>query len=383
MEARPELHPLLSPAPKVSKRVAKLNPYDPVCSREKIKQRPELTHFKLDWNESTIQPSPKVREALHHFLSNGSMLNWYPDMFYQPLYESLAEYTGSRISQLLVTSGSDSALELICQTYLNPEDNVVFPVPTYAHFLQFAELAGAEMRGVEPQNAFLPDLKEIEAQIDENTKILYLVNPNNPTGNVYPPTELLQLALRHPHVLLVCDEAYFEFSGVSCVKLVDSAPNMLVTRSFSKAFSLASMRIGYLVASEAVAQDLRRIFNPKSVNMMAMVAATAALDDLPYYRKYVRDVKRSAAMMERFCRREGIPCRSTFANWVLLEFDNAPDMARRLADVGLHVRDRSRQLPGIIRLSLGTPEQTAEILARIKRILDEKTAEIPHLPISP
>ena len=97
MEARPELHPLLSPAPQVSRQASNLKPYGPFYKREKIKQHPELEHFKLDWNESTVQPSPKVREALQQFLSNGSMLNWYPDMFYQPLYQRLAEYTGSRI----------------------------------------------------------------------------------------------------------------------------------------------------------------------------------------------------------------------------------------------------------------------------------------------
>ncbi|MBN2493060.1 MAG: histidinol-phosphate aminotransferase family protein [Deltaproteobacteria bacterium] len=382
MEAEPRNHPLLTRLPEIADRIERLDPYDPACSRETIKLRPGIEHFKLDWNESTISPSPKVIEALIAFLGNGSALNWYPDMFYQPLYTRLADYTGNPVSRLLLTNGSDASLELICQTYLDPGDNVVFPVPTYNHFLQFAEVAGAELRGVEPENPFLPSLVEIEAQVDERTKLIYLVNPNNPTGQVHSPVEILQLADRHPSLLVIVDEAYFEFAGVTCARLIDSAPNIVVTRSFSKAFSLAGMRLGYLIAHEAVLQDLRRIYNPKSVNMLAMVAAAAALDDLSYYRAYVRDVKRSAAMVERFCRKHGLPCRTTYANWILVQFDDAPGMARKLAKAGIHVRDRSQQLPGTLRIGLGTPEQMSEVLARIERILaEERTDKVSHLPL--
>jgi histidinol-phosphate aminotransferase len=178
----------------------------------------------------------------------------------------------------------------------------------------------------------------------------------------------------------VSDEAYFEFSGVSCMSLIDQAPNLVVTRSFSKAFSLASLRIGYLVAQECIVERLRPVYNPKSVNMLAQIAAAAALDDLPYYWAYVAEVKRSSAMVERFCHQHGIRVRTSHANWVMMEFADAPAMAKKFADAGIHVRDRSSQLPGVLRMSLGTEAQTVDILSRMEGILDteHKLLVLPH-----
>ncbi|HUU03402.1 MAG TPA: histidinol-phosphate transaminase [Myxococcota bacterium] len=370
MEARKN-HPLLDPMPMISQRVKHLKPYDPVSSLDTINQHPEISHFKLDWNETTVPPSPRVTEALVGYLNNGSKLQWYPKMHDKALFEKIADYVGCQASQLIVTNGSDDALDLICQTYLDAEDNVVTPVPTYNHFIQFAERTGARVKKVLGDNPLVPSLKDVSRSVDGNTKVIYLVNPNNPTGNLYSPAEVLQLALRHPQCLIISDEAYFEFAGISCARLVDEIDNIVVTRSFSKCFGLAGMRIGYLVASDTVIGDLRRVHNPKSVNMLAQIAAIAALDDLPYYKSYIRSVKRSAIMVERFCNEREIPCWPTYANFILLRFDDASSMAKKLAEIGVHVRDRSTQIPGMIRIGLGTEEQTREVLARLDSILQE------------
>jgi histidinol-phosphate aminotransferase len=372
MEARPELHPLYRPVPEEAERVKTLKPYDPVSSLDKIQQNPGIEHFKLDWNESTIPPSPKVLKTLIEYLGNGSKLNWYPNMHYRPLYEKLATYARVEQSQLLLTNGSDACLELICKTFLNPTDNVVYPVPTYNHFIQFAGLSGAQLRGINGANPFLPTLEELEAHIDEQTKIVYLVNPNNPTGHLYPQSKVLAMARRHPHVLLVVDEAYYEFAGMSCAGLIQERANIIITRSFSKALSLAGLRLGYMIAQDIVLEKLRRVHNPKSVNMLAQVAAVAVLDDIGYYKAYVRQVKRSAALVEAFCKLRNLPCRPTYANWILIQFEDAPAMARKLAEAGVHVRDRSKYLPKTLRLSLGTEEQTREVLNRLGRILDSQ-----------
>ncbi len=371
MEVKTSDHPLLHNQPRVSERVRDLKPYDPVSSLDRIKNNPAITHFKLDWNETTIPPSPEVKNALLEYLNNGSRLEWYPEMYSKVLFDRLSEYAGCRASQLLVTNGSDDALDLICQSYLDSTDNVVSPVPTYNHFLQFAQRTGAEVKKVPGESAWFHSLKDISRAVDENTKIVYLVNPNNPTGNVYSPAEVYQLAKRHPNVLFISDEAYYEFAQVSCARLVDELDNLVVTRSFSKCFGLAGLRIGYLMAPEPVIKNLRRVFNPKSVNIMAQIAAVAALGDLPYYRRYVRQVKRSAALVKEFCERRGIPCRPTYANFILVQFENAPEMARKLADVGVHIRDRSKYLPGTLRFGLGTEEQTQEVLSRLGKLLDD------------
>ncbi|RME27641.1 MAG: histidinol-phosphate transaminase [Deltaproteobacteria bacterium] len=362
-------HPLLEGKVQVSSRIRELAPYDPVSSLDAIKSRPGMVHYKLDWNETTVPPSPRVKKRLVEYLQNGYKLHWYPEMNNRQLFEKIAGYVGCRPSQVLVTNGSDEALELLCQCYLEDGYNVVSPVPTYNHFLHFARRTGATVKEVRGANPFLPSLKEIARAIDGNTKIVYLANPNNPTGNLYSPAEVLQLAIHHPQVLIVSDEAYYEFAGVSCAKLVEEVDNIVVTRSFSKCFVLAGLRIGYLVGSDSIITDMRRVHNPKSVNTMAQLAAVAALEDLPYYKSYIRSVKRGAALVQDFCRKRGIRCIPTYANFVLIQLDEPTRVAEMLAEQGVYVRDRSHQLPGIIRLGLGTEEQMAEVLQRFEQVL--------------
>jgi histidinol-phosphate aminotransferase len=356
--------------PAVAARVRSAKPYDPVSSLQAIKRNRPMIHYKLDWNESTVAPSPRVFEALRRFLNAGSLIHWYPDPSHEELHLKISEYAGCRTGQILVTNGSDDALALVCQTYLDGGDEVVAPFPTYKHFLQFAELAGACLRMIRKDDPFSVSLQDIETAISGSTKMVYLANPNNPTGTLLQPEAILRVASRHSHTLFLVDEAYYEFSGSSCAAMTGSTPNMVVTRSFSKCFGLAGLRIGYVVAPEEIIGNLRRVHNPKSINKMAQVAAAAALDDLDYYRGYVAEVKRSAAMTRRFCDDHGIVCRLSHANFVLIGLENPSGVAARLREVGVHVRDRSSQLPGMIRLTLGTPEQMQEVLSRLGNVLE-------------
>jgi histidinol-phosphate aminotransferase len=334
-----------------------------------IRDNPGVVHYKLDWNESTVAPSPKVFAALRRFLDAESRVHWYPDPGHEELHLRISEYVGCRSGQVLVTNGSDDALALICTTYLDGGDEVVAPFPTYTHFLQFAELAGACLRLIRKEDPFSVSLPDIEAAISGRTKIVYLANPNNPTGTLLPPEGILRLAGRHPRILFLVDEAYYEFSGASCAAMAGAAPNLAVTRSFSKCFGLAGLRIGYVVAAAEVIGNLRRMHNPKSVNRMAQVAAAAALDDLGYYRRYVSEVKAAAALTKRFCDAHGVPCRLSHANFVLIGMENPLLVARRLREAGVHVRNRSAQLPGMIRLTVGTVEQMREVLAMLAKAL--------------
>ncbi|MGV8074693.1 MAG: pyridoxal phosphate-dependent aminotransferase [Syntrophobacteraceae bacterium] len=356
---------------KVSPRVRAAKRYDPVTSLQAIQNAPHLVHYKLDWNESTIEPSPKVFQALKQLLDCNSRIHWYPDICHEELYLKISEYVGLRTEQILVTNGSDDALTLICQTYLDAGDIVVAPFPTYKHFLQFAELAGARLRMVRRDNPFSVSLQDIEAAIDSRTKIVYLANPNNPTGILFQPSDIFRIAARHLHTLFLIDEAYYEFGGRSCTPIICSSPNIVVTRSFSKCFSLAGLRIGYVAAPEEIINNLRYVHNPKSINTMAQAAALAALDDLGYYKDYVAEVKQAALVTKRFCRAHGLPCKLTHANFVLLELEKPSLVASLLRDAGVHVRDRSSQLPGMIRLTLGTPEQMREVLSRLTKVLYE------------
>ena len=364
--------------PPVAARVRRAKPYDPVSSLQAIRCNRGITHYKLDWNESTIEPSPKVGEALQRLLGEGRSLHWYPDPGHEELCARLSAYVGCPPEHLLVTNGSDDALALVCQTYIDAGDEVVAPFPTYRHFLQFAELANAAVQLIRKDCPFSFTCEDIEAALTRHSKIVYLANPNNPTGTLLDPEAICRLAGRYPGILFLVDEAYYEFSGRSCAGRATALPNMVVTRSFSKCFGLAGLRVGYLVAAGPIIATLRRAHNPKSINRMAQVGAAAALDDLPYYRRYVAALKQSAAMTRAFCDENRIPCRLSHANFVLLCVDDPVHVAARLREAGVHVRDRSSQLPGMIRITLGTPDQMRDVLQRLGRVLSPRSEPQRH-----
>ena len=332
--------------------------------------RPPL---KLDWNESTIPPSPKVIEAMMAFMSGDHHVNWYPDLTCTPLCSRLSAYVGVPEDHLLVTNGSDDALDLLCKTYLNPEDRVVLPYPTYTHFLVFAGARGARFDPVTYDDPFKGNIDRIISALTPWTKLVYLVNPNNPTGVQFTRAEIARLVRRAPLSLVVVDEAYFEFSGVSVADLTLEFPNLVVTRTFSKSFGIAGLRVGYLVARPEVITDLRRVFNPKSVNVLGQVAAAAALDDLGYQENYVSQARASRVVLAKWLRGRGLEARATPANWVMVKVPDPTAFIRALEVRGVYVRDRSSfpQLGGWVRMSVGTADQTAQLCERLAEAIEE------------
>lgn len=348
-----------------------VRPYEPVQSLAAIAARPDVEPLKLDWNESTIPPSPKVAEALASFVASGRPLNWYPDLGCGPLVRRIAGYVGVPEDHVLVTNGSDDALDLICKTYLNPDDRVVLPCPTYTHFLVFAGSRGARFDRVTFDDPFVAQPERVIAALTPWTKLIYLVNPNNPTGVVLSPDEVLRIAGRAPRSLTLVDEAYYEFGGTSVADLVRERPNLVVTRTFSKSFGIAGLRVGYVIAHPQVLADLRRVFNPKSVNALGQVAADAALGDLDYHAAYVEQVRRSKAKLVRWLEARGLPARNSGANWVMVKVPDPKAFVAALEREAVFVRDRSGfpQLAGWVRMSLGTVEQTGLLCERLERAL--------------
>lgn len=365
--ARPERPAAAIP---VARTIRDVKPYQAVSSLEAIQSRPEQVPLKIDWNESTIPPSPKVLEAIHAFLGNAHHLNWYPVLNSTNLIEKLEKFHGVPGDCLLITNGSDAALDTICTTYLDPGDVVLVPSPTYTHFLVYAQTRGAEIVPVYGPDPFESDLEGLlDAVAQHRPRLLYLVNPNNPTGVTYTPDEVATLLAACPDTLVIVDEAYSEFAGVTCIGLLQTYPNLVITRTFSKAYGIAGLRIGYAMASEAVIRDLQRVHNPKSVNVLAQIGAMAALDDQEYLHDYLREVNESKAIVAEWFAARGFDCRITPANYFMVHFDQAPWVVRRLQEEGVYVRDRSGLLSGFVRFSVGTVEQTLDLLSRLERAL--------------
>ena len=345
-----------------------------VSSLDDIRARPERTAFKLDWNEATVPPSPAVTSALQAYLSGCNQLNLYPELKSASLCTKLAQLHTLSEDHFLVTNGSDDALNTICATYLDPRDEVLIVAPTYQHFEVFVQTRGARLRYFLPTDPFETEIDGLLAAAARiRPRMIYLANPNNPTGILYTVDEIESLLLAHPKSLVIVDEAYSEFAGVTARDLLHTYSNLIVTRTFSKAYGMAGLRIGYAMAHPQIIQDMGRIFNPKNVNIMAQIGAAAALDDQDWLDWYLDEVRQSKQLITEWFDLRGLECRMTEGNFFMLRLERAPWMVRALGEQGVYVRDRSHMpgLAGYVRVSIGTVEQTREILRRIGLVLDE------------
>ncbi len=347
--------------------VLKLQPYKPVSSLDAIRLNGKVVPYKLDWNEATISPSPKVADALAGFISGTSELYWYPDLAAGELRKALSGYTGVPEDNLLVTNGSDDALMLLCRTFLGEGAEVLVPVPTYTHFKVFAGAQNARIVELAEPDPFRKNIRHLSRSIGPQTKMLYLVSPNNPTGVVWEEEDISRLCMKHPHVLFVVDEAYYEFCGRSVIQLTQTYSNLAVTRTFSKAFGLAALRVGYVAAHPQVCDHLWRLHNPKSVNSMAQVGACAALSDLEWLDTYVTEVRNARRAFVTFLVNLGLEARETPANYMLLRVPDPDAFVHAMEERHVFIRDRSRmpRMKGFVRFSVGTEEQMADVGARV------------------
>jgi histidinol-phosphate aminotransferase len=361
-----------APPPPPARAVRDLSPYEATSSRDTIDARPSQLPLKLDWNESTLPPSPRALEAIEAYLRRAHHLNWYPLLNSPDLIKALSERHGLPTECFLVTNGSDDALHTICATYLNPEERVVYAAPTYQHFLVFAHQEGARLSPYVSADVFAPDPAGlIRALSASPTRLCYLVSPNNPTGLVYPAEAIAQILEACPETLLIVDEAYAEFSRESCLELLYQYSNLVITRTFSKAYGLAACRVGYVMAHPSVVSDLQRVFNPKSVNALGQLAAEAALRDQGYLGWVVEQMEEGQRVAVEGLSALGLRVRPSRANFFLVEVPDPSGWVRALAEEGVYVRNRSH-LPGLsgcVRVTVGAPDQMRELVARCARVM--------------
>jgi len=356
----------------ISQFVHKLEPYSPTSSRNKIEStKSDLPPLKLDWNEATTPPSPHVNKAIIEALqNNNNILNWYPELFSEELRKKLTEYTGRRSNEILVTNGSDDALELICKVFLDPGDHVVAPYPTYTHFLTYVESRGAILIKAEPENVFKSDVSSILQKVTPDTKLIYITNPNNPTGVLLSNKEIETILTIASNSIVVIDEAYFEFSGSSAASLIDKYSNLIITRTFSKAWAMAGLRVGYLMTNYSNIFTLSKVFNPKSVNVLAQIAATAALDDVKYCKSYVKEVEASKTILLDFFKSHGLEAFDSHANYIMVAHPQINKFLTLMEEENIYVRDRSsfKKLPNFFRITMGNADQTADLIRRLEKV---------------
>jgi histidinol-phosphate aminotransferase len=340
-----------------------------------------LQVLKLDWNEADRTPcEPHVRGALQRLLDDRRYLNWYPEAESQALTHALSLYTAVSPDQLLVTHGSDAAIESVGVAFVRPGDRCLIVQPTYDNFRSSIEQHGATSLFVRYDGRSPFPVEDICQRVTlETPRILYLNNPNNPIGYAVELLDLERLIrfCAKSKVLVVVDEAYFEFCGVTVSLLTKRYPNAIALRTFSKAFGLAGLRLGYVLASPELARVLRRVVNPKSVTMFAKAAALTALEHIDEMRAYVEEVAASRQRLAAFFLENGITSWPSRANFILFEIDRPDELLRHFAAARIFFRDRSRYFPGgrHVRMTVGSLESTERVIEVFEQFLYDRQAQ--------
>ncbi|HSW48977.1 MAG TPA: histidinol-phosphate transaminase [Bryobacteraceae bacterium] len=346
--------------PRPRNAVLQMAPYSPPTAGRAAKLR-------LDFNENTVGCSPRVIEFLRGILKADG-LAVYPE--YGEAKTALAAFFGVPVERLLFTNGTDEAIQVIVNTYVDDGDDVLLLRPSYAMYRFYAEVAGASIReiGYRPADLSFP-LEELLGAIRPSTRAILIANPNNPTGTGVGIEGVRRILDRAPGAAVLIDEAYFEFSGVTAVPLVEHLPNLFVSRTFSKVFGMAAMRLGCVFSQAPNVAYLHKAQSPYSVNTLAVLAATEAVRDREYITGYVSEALAAREMLYAGLDRLRIPYFRSQANFVLFQAGpRAIEVRDKLRGRGVLVRDRSYELAGCVRVTVGTREQIGRFLAAMGEI---------------
>jgi histidinol-phosphate aminotransferase len=354
----------------VKPHILALEPYQPGKPIEELERELGVTNsIKLASNESPLGPSPKAVAALQKALAN---IHRYPDGASFELRRKLATRLGVGEEQLVFGAGADEILELLAKVLLGPGDECVFAWPSFAMYPIVVQGMGATAVRVPLDGDMVHDLPALAAAINERTRLVFVCNPNNPTGTSVGAEAFDAFMEGLPDdVVVAIDEAYVDFARRSdfpdSLAWVRRRPATIVMRTFSKIFGLAGLRIGYGVADPELADYLQRARHPFNVNRLAEVAAAAAIDDGEYLDRVTRLNATGAEYLSRELRALGMEVYPTDANFVLVKA--GADIYQRLLAEGVIVRPMAGfGLPDHVRISIGLPEENERLIKTLKRL---------------
>jgi histidinol-phosphate aminotransferase len=336
---------------------------------------PELYEgLRLHQNENTGGCSPRVIEALARLRPD--QIGFYPP--YAAATDAVSRYLGVPTEAITLVNGLDEGIMAVAVALLRaaiggPQLEAIVPEPAFEIFRFDTAVAGGTLIQVMPRADFSFPLDEVLGAITQNTRVVFVTNPNNPTG-VDMPLEAIRTIARRipPGAVVFVDEAYAEFAGVSFVPELDAFPNVIVGRTFSKAFGLAGLRIGCLVGAPATLDPVRRAVPVYSVNVAAAVAILAALEDLNHLNDYLRQVNESKALLYAACDRLGFSYVKSKSNFVLVRAGDRTDaLVKGAFAKGIYLRDRSTEpgCAGSLRIAAGIVDHTRQAIAVIEEVL--------------
>jgi histidinol-phosphate aminotransferase len=347
-----------TPAPR--SRVQQMKEYHPpLGSREAM---------RLDFNENTLECSPKVCETLAQ-ISAGALTR-YPER--EPVEAIVAAHLGLHADQVTLTNGVDEAIHVLFEAFLDAGDEVLMPVPTYTMYEVYASATDARVVTVQAADDLQFPFDRLISAITPQTKVIAIANPNSPSGSVATRDQLLELARRAPQAVLLVDEAYFHFFGETVMDLVGTLPNLVVARTFSKAYGLAGLRLGLLAGPVDLMRWVRRVLSPYSVNSLALACLPPALEDTAYLNWYVGEVLAGRAEFESALDAAGVKRWTSSANFILIDIGaQHAEFVRLMRDAGVLVRDRSSDpgCDGRVRITIGTRAQMRQAVTALNSAL--------------
>jgi len=333
-----------------------------------LEGRDPKQHLLLDFNERTLPVSEHVVERMVAYIRDGRM-QMYPS--YGDITEKIASYVGVDESQLMITNGSDQGIDLVFRASCNPGDEAIIPGPSFAMYTQCAGIENLKVLSPQYTRETGYPLREVLAGISEKTKLIVVSNPNNPCGSLLSREGIVEIAKAAPGASILVDECYFEYSNTTVVDLVNTYPNLVVTRTFSKTWGIPALRMGYVVSAPDNILALLNIRGPYDINQLAVVAVDAALQDQENVKAYINEVMEvSKPLLEAFLREKNIPFWPSTANFIWSFPDNPEHIEQILRKENILVRPKKDADGKVgLRLTLGTEQQVRSLIKLIESSL--------------
>ncbi|MCL4518518.1 MAG: histidinol-phosphate transaminase [Thaumarchaeota archaeon] len=326
----------------------------------------------MDANTSPFPPLASLSDLAPQFLH--LPVNEYPDTSYYELSTQLSRYTGKNRERLVVTNGADEALDIVSKVFLNPSDEVIIPYPTYSMFRIVSEIMGAIPIFVKRNADLSLNVEEIRKRISNRTRAIFLCSPNNPTGDTISE-ETARGIIELTDATVVIDEAYFEFCGKTLASLTEKYENVVIIRTFSKAFSMAGVRVGYAIGCEGMTKALNLVRPPNSLGVISLALAQSALRHRQSMRENVRQImSERKRVSESMGKLNGLRVYPGEANFILFKVGDqrAKKLCSQLLKRGFVLRDFSetRGLEGCLRVTISTKANNDDFLENLRALTE-------------
>lgn len=345
--------------------------------RRRVLEMPEYhpplaarTALRLDFNENTFAPSPRVLERLEKITAEG--LTKYPER--EPAERIVAAHFGLAPDQVLLTNGVDEGIHLMCVAFLEDGDEAMIATPGFFMYDVNIRMMTPDIVRIQSDRSLQFPFERFMAAITDRTKLIIISSPNNPTGAVLARQQVLAIAAAAPHAVLMMDEAYYHFHGETTLPDIATVPNLIIARTFSKAYGLANLRVGLLAGNADLMKYLRKVSSPYNVNGIALDCLPAAVADEDYIAWYAGQVRMGRERVEAELSALGVPYWPSHANFVLMNIGpKHKELVAAMRHRGVLLRDRSADpgCEGCVRITIGVQEHVERGLAALKESLTE------------